>query len=373
MSIFSSIFGKKNNNVKVTVSTSEPKKASDVTPKLHLKGIPDANGLYPSELVMLAVAEKYNTMETNFPSYLMNNFEIANPAKMLKNLHSKGFIEVGSSKDSLGNLKLSDLKKIAALLCITVKGNKADIISQLSEVEEERLAQFIKDRNWKRTNSGQEALKINPYIQYFLDKHPYNVTEVGVDIWTVNKEFIKTPQRPFRDIIYKQLNDRMNHAAIALQKNPNCGSTNSYQYCECYRLMSLFVEEEGKSYINAADLYFQYIFKRINIHAGLQLLMNYSLFKNNKKYQNEVVERYYDEIQLYPFQKTELLRLIDELGIDGDAVREALITSFKRAKDAGVMTENEAADFVILELNGEGDKSRDLAYKLAKKAIKRIR
>ena len=33
-------------------------------------------------------------------------------------------------------------------------------------------------------------------------------------------------------------------------------------------LMGLFIEEEGKSYINAADMYFQYLFKRINIHTS---------------------------------------------------------------------------------------------------------
>ena len=116
-------------------------------------------------------------------------------------------------------------------------------------------------------------------------------------------------------------------------------------------------------------MYFQYLFKRINIHAGLQLLRSYALFKGDKKYQNEAIKRYYDDIQLYPFHKTELLRLINELEIEGDAVREAMITSFKRAKDTGIMTEQEAADFVILELNGDGDKSRDLADKLAKRAL----
>ena len=37
---------------------------------LHLKGVPDAEGLYPAELVMLAVAEKYKTTESKFPGYL---------------------------------------------------------------------------------------------------------------------------------------------------------------------------------------------------------------------------------------------------------------------------------------------------------------
>lgn len=159
---------------------------------------------------------------------------------------------------------------------------------------------------------------------------------------------------------------------LALQSNPDSGSADSYQYCECYRLMGLFIEEEGKSYINASDLYFQYLFKRINIHAGMQLLLKYKLFKNDKKLQNEAIAHYYDDIQLYPFHRTELRRLIDELGIDENAARDSLITSFKRAQDIGIMTEEEAADFIIFELNGEGDKSRDLAIKSAKNAVKRI-
>ena len=137
--------------------------------------------------------------------------------------------------------------------------------------------------------------------------------------------------------------------------------------------MGLFIEEEGKSYINVADMYFQYLYKRINIHAGLQLLKSYALFKNDKKFQNEAISRYYDDIQLYSFHKTELLRLIDELGIDGDSVRDNLIKSFERADDKGIMTESEAADFIIQELNGEGEKSRDLAEMLARRAVKQIR
>lgn len=370
MGLLSSLFGKKDNDkVKATVTIEAKKEAPSLSPTLHLKGKPDANGLYPSELVMLSYAEKYKTNETNFPAYLTNTYEIANPAKMLKSLQSKGYIEVGAAKDALDGFKLPELKEIASSLGIAVKGKKADIVAQLSKADEESLSQFVKERTWKLTESGQAALTANPYIQYFLEKHPYNVTEVGVDIWTVNKEFVKNPKRPYRDIIYRQLNDQMNKASIAFQKDPASGSYNTHQYCECHRLMGLFIEEEGKSYINAADMYFQYLFKRINIHAGLQLLRSYALFKGDKKYQNEAIKRYYDDIQLYPFHKTELLRLIDELEIEGDAVREAMITSFKRVKDTGIMTEQEAADFVILELNGDGDKSRDLADKLAKRAL----
>ena len=47
---------------------------------------------------MLSYAEKYKTTETNYPVYLTNTYEKANPAKMSKSLQSKGFIEAGSAK-----------------------------------------------------------------------------------------------------------------------------------------------------------------------------------------------------------------------------------------------------------------------------------
>ena len=374
MSLLSSLFGKKDSlkEEQVVVKISETTKEASKTPSLHLKGKPDAAGLYPSQLVMLSLAEHYITTENNYPGYLTYTYEIANPLKILKSLQAKGLIEVGSAIDALDHFKLPELKEIAASLGLVVKGKKTDIISRLSEAGEDSLSRFVNERTWKLTESGKAELKANPYIQYFLKKHPYNVNEVGVDIWSVNDEFVKNPKQPYRDIIYRQLNNQMNKASIAFQKDPMSGSASTHQYCECYRMMGLFIEEEGKSFVNAADFYFQYLFKRINIHAGLQLLKTYKLFMNDRKYQAEAIQRFYDDIQLYPFHKTELLRLIDELNIEGEAVRESMIISFKRANDTGVMTEKEAADFVILELNGEGDKSRELAERLAKKAVKKL-
>ena len=264
------------------------------------------------------------------------------------------------------------MKELANSIGIVVKGKKADIISQLSDVEEEELAVFVKERLWKLTEKGKEELNSNPYIQFFLEQHHYELKSVGVDIWTVNQEFVKNPNRPYRDIIYKQLNEQMNQAAAAIQKNPGSGTADTYRYCECYRVMGLFVEEEGKSYENASDLYFKYLFSRINIHAGLQLLIQNSLFKRDKERQAEIIRRYYEEIQIYPYIKAELLRLLDELGLEGDAAKDALITSFRRSNDPGVMNEKEAAEFVILELSGETDRSRSLAEKLATKAVKRV-
>lgn len=372
MGILSLLFGNKAAVESKPMQQSGLKKEKQSIPTLHLKGKPDANGLYPSELVMLAVAEKFTILETNFPKYLTYTYEIVNPLKTLKTLQEKGFLEVGSSKESLSNFKLVELKDIATSLGIATAGKKAEIIERLSVVDEEKLSAFVKVRMWKLSQKGKGVLKDNAYILYFLDKHSYNVTEVGVDIWTVNEEVVKNPQRPYRDIIYGQLNNAMNKAAIQFQTNPASGTAATQRYCECYRIMGLFIEEEGKSFINAADLYFQYLYKRINIHAGLQLLLNYKRFSYDKKFRETFIEQYYEEIQLYPYQKTEILRLLDEINVTGDDVRAVLVTSFERTKDSGVMSVNEAADFIIMELSGEVDESRNLAYKLAKKAVKKV-
>ncbi|MBQ7278806.1 MAG: hypothetical protein IJI85_03205 [Clostridia bacterium] len=381
MGILSSLFGKKSSkdnpkaNVKNPVNAVQKKETTPTSISYHLRGKPDANGLYPSELVMLSVAEKYKTTETNYPKYLTNNYEIPNPLKMLKDLKARGFVREGSPIETLSMLKLQELKTIASQLNIKGKAKREDIIAQLAKEDEKAVSEIVSERAWKLTNAGEAAIKANPYIQYFLEGHNYNVSEVGVTIWTVNEDYVENPNRLYRDIIFRQLNEQMNNAHLEFMAKKPLDSISTYKYCQCYRMMGLFIEEEGKSYINAADCYFQYIYKNINIHAGLQLINAYKLkmtIKDTKSI-GELYNRFYDDIKLYPAQRVELQRLIDELGISGEEVRESLITSFKRADDTGIMTVNEAADFVLLELTGDTDKSKDLATKIAKNVLKTVR
>ena len=109
-----------------------------------------------------------------------------------------------------------------------------------------------------------------------------------------------------------------------------------------------------------------------NFKENMQLLMGYKLWHNDKAHQKELLEHFYEDVKLAPYQRTELLRLIDKLELNGEALRKLLITSFERAKDSGIMPPKETADFIIYELSGEMEKSMDIANKLAKKAVKRI-
>ncbi len=377
MGIISKLFGmskKEHEHTKPTVTVvSKPDQTTKVSsPTLHMRGKPETNGLYPAELVMLAVAEKFKTTQTDFPGYLSYTYEITNPAKLLKSLQSKGYLEIGSTIDALAGLKLQELKDIAATVGVAVKGKKADIISTLSEVTDETLGAHVHDRYWKLTDKGHDALKANPYIEYFLGKHGYNVTEVGVTIWTVSEQFLANPRRPYRDIIFRQIEKQRNEASLSIQKNPGQGTTITQHYCECMRQMSLFVEEEGKSFVNAANLYFQYLFSRINIHAGLQLLSSCRYIGHDRESKTNMLNIFYDNIHLYPFHKTELSRLIDALNMTDAELRKLMVDSFKQSGDTGPMSETDAADFIILELSGDVDRSREISDQAAKKAINRV-
>lgn len=91
---------------------------------VHIKGKPDTNGLYPSELIMLSFAKRYKTNETNFPAYLGNMYGIDNPKEMLKTLQANGYIEIGSAIDVLASFKVSELKEMASPFGIEAKGKK---------------------------------------------------------------------------------------------------------------------------------------------------------------------------------------------------------------------------------------------------------
>lgn len=339
----------------------------------HKKGVPDSNGLFPADLIMLSLAPKIKTAEKHPSGYIFEKYEISNPGKILSQLHENGYIEEATSKNSLQFLTVAELKSLANEIGVSVKGKKATIVATLQNVDEEVLSPHVVERYWTRTESGEVALKANPYIDFFLDKHEYNLEYVNIDIWSVNKEFAKNPKCPYRDIIFRQLNKNMNGFQQNYLKDPKKGTYPLQQYCNCLECMGLFIEEE-KSYINASDYYFQYLFKKINVYASADFLYSWQIIFNGRPYdKNLLYENFWQNSMIHPYEKTVILRLIDECGIEEDDVRNALITSFKRADDQSAMNEEETADFVILQLTGNEDDAHEMAISAAKRMTKRLK
>lgn len=93
MSLFSFLFKKKHNHG-IEISTSpvvvnKTAHTSEVVPVSNSskKGIADVNGLYPAELLMLFIAEKFYVNGDKFPAYLRNDFQIGYPKEILAHLH----------------------------------------------------------------------------------------------------------------------------------------------------------------------------------------------------------------------------------------------------------------------------------------------
>lgn len=79
---------------------------------------------------------------------------------------------------------------------------------------------------------------------FFLESHKYSTSEIGVDIWSVNKAFMKNPQKPYRDCIWGELNRVKNETIQELHRNFHSGTLYSSRDCNISRVMALFLEEE---------------------------------------------------------------------------------------------------------------------------------
>ena len=50
-----------------------------------------------------------------------------------------------------------------------------------------------------------------------------------------------------------------------------------------------------------------------------------------------------------------------------------MITSFLHSQDTGIMTPEEAADFLVLELNGDKEQAKSIAVRTARNAVMKVK
>ena len=333
------------------------------------RGFQDENGLYPSDLVMLAVAERYCVGDLHYPRYLSYEFGVIDPAKTLKMLEKQELIQPCSAYEALNFLKLPQLYEIAQQLNILCVKNKKKIIDALKEINESKLITIIPERRWACTAKGKAVLNCNQYINFFLSRHIYRLEEVKIDIWLINKDLHEHPQSQFRDIIWGELNKLHIEAMKKLTQQDAYSAM--HDICNIYRIQGLFLEEERK-FEPGANLYFQYIFKDISMRRGLELLMNYKLSKSVRD-KKTVIKEFYYKAALAPFQKEDILRLKEELELDNFGLRDVLKCAFEDTEDTGVFSYDQMADFVMLELVANEEISKKLCEEIALEAVKKIK
>ena len=392
MGLFSKLFSKKPSSqpqviVSQTPSSQNASRQASKPAKLHPKGKPDSEGLYPGDIAMLNIVESLIVGSERFPDCL-SVYGVSNPKKTLSDLQSKGLIVIGDAKSALPSMKVGELKELAKTLGAKQSGKKADVIAAISNADDGRLESLVSARMWRLTESGNAAMSRNSYVSFMMGDHSYDTSYV--DFWKMSETCLAHPNMKYRDIFYHQLDEKKNSlsmeivsttaslakvkgiSADALRKKNNLFYTTE-EFCECLRAMALFIEEEGTSYVNASDLYFQYLFERINVHAGLGMANDarliYGSGKIDRNQLNTYLSNFYRDCSVSDIAAKEVMRIKEEADISDDGLRDALIRSFNRAEHSGFMSANEAADFIIFELSGENQRAEALCRKVGKKAL----
>ena len=374
MGLFSFLFKKKHNHgIKISTSpvivnkTSRTLEASPV-PDSSKKGIADVNGLYPAELLMLFIAEKFYVNGDKFPAYLRNDFQIGYPKEILVRLHEDGFIRKPDIGESLLKLKATELQDIASNFGIAVSGKKADMVSVLTEnIDSDSLRTFAPDGKWIITDKGHKAIKLNPYINYFIEKHLYHPAAVNIDIWLVNKLVHQHPQMLYRDLIYSELNQQQ---LLAYEKGIK--KRQFSDYCQYTRAMALFVDEEKKHPLTAATMYLEYLFYRINFEKVISYI-NYIKGVSVSSKLREDPEYLNMECYLFDWELNKIAHLREEISYTPEQFYSLMIDQFEKARDTSAFNAKQLADYISYSIVRDKESTLKICREVSKAIVKRLK
>lgn len=133
------------------------------------------------EYQKVAMLLKFNNqpLKDKYPSIWSCHCGIEEPRQLHESLIREGFLCESSPEDSLGTLKLTELKEIIAELNIDVKGNKAELIKSISEAaSDEFIRSKIHNTVYGISEKGHEfLLKNDDYVKFINSGFGIDITE----------------------------------------------------------------------------------------------------------------------------------------------------------------------------------------------------
>ena len=151
--------------------------------------IPSNRGLYVAEILLLYYCSegKYPNPARGYPQFWWYEYGIQDVDAMLQSLEARGFLCVGTAKDSLAGLKVDQLKEILRKHNLHVSGKKAELVARIQEnVSEEDLVSDGVAYKYALTEMGKQELEENAYVPY-MHKNSLTTGETGYTVWAVNK------------------------------------------------------------------------------------------------------------------------------------------------------------------------------------------
>ena len=351
MGLLKSLFAKKDDTKKVQEVAAPEERTVSVSKSII------------QELIMISLAEKYKVGESKYPDYIRSEYGIGFPGEAFASLEKKGYIRQSTAKEALPNLKVTELKTVAYNNGLKVSGKKEDLCIKIAEnVSEEDLAQHITERYWKVTEKGEKLLKENPYIGFYLEKHEYNLRNIGLDVFSFSKLY----EKPQKVLVRDRLWGEFNRLSVEFYSK-GMSKGDFYNYCALLHIMALFLKEEGK-YKDALAQYMRYLHYRANFMAGLAALKYYDALGSVDNAAGVLK----DGAEIMPFTAQEIIDISNGAGFDSSQLRSFMMEAFSKDEDTGVFTPKELTELMMLGLNGDREGQKEICLKAMKVAVKKM-
>ena len=355
MSFLKSLFGKKKDPGETGTAAQRTPTEDFSAPK------PGATDVHA--IVLLILAENYKVGEKKYPEYLRSSYGIGFPDEKLKKLAAAGLLRPTTAAETLPRLKGTELKDIAVQFGLKTSGKKEELCSRIAEnVSEEQLSIVVPDRYWVITDEGRALLDENKHIEFYMEKHPYSLSSIGLDINTYAKLFTGKPNARVRDTLWGTFN-RM--SGDFYHKGVSQGQF--HDYCELLHVMALFLEEENR-HNDALAMYMRYLYYRANFEGGLAALSSYS-FSRDVEYTAPILNGY---CQIFQFIADELLSISDACGFDSKSLQSYMTNAFAQEKDEGLFSPDELSKYIMCGLNGDNEGQMSICKKVLKAASKKM-
>ena len=183
-----------------------------ITPKDRKEmGLPSERGLYVSEIFLLDSC-KDGTLpnyQNKYPAYWKKQYGIQNVNQVLYSLEKRGFLRMGTAKESVGNQKADQLRKILKKNGLSTSGKKADLVNRVSEnISEVDLYAAGVEKKYILTDLGKLELEDNAYVIYMLN-NPNQAWEedpsgMVFNVWSINSMLGKGDKSNWKEIVNRE-------------------------------------------------------------------------------------------------------------------------------------------------------------------------
>ena len=321
---------------------------------------PSKQGLYPHEILMLNYASTYKTSGNTFQGFWLYEYGVNNPQAILDSLLDRGFITIGGVRDTLQRQTVATLKSALSKIGAKTTGKKETLIERICELEDAvSLESQFPDKYFVPTEKGAQEISDNEYVLYLHQKH-------YMSVWEMNKLLNANGAQhlPYRDILWGEFNRRsvehINNLDFGLYRNTRLSmydflmEENRYKDAFSYLCEVLYSDFSGLS--NGERLFFSDDTRSYRFSLGLKLK---SCFPYEKSF-----------VKIAPGIKRYLIDLQGKLGLDNDALKNAVRAEFEKCSlPYHIFTVDECVEIVMGELNNQTEQVERI-YQIAESRMR---